>query len=125
MAKRMFSVDLETRDVLPPWAVGTHGPDQSGRPPREKITDISPVQNGTGVLDVVAGGVKAAGSVVGSLTRTYSETLVGSGERRRAVPYRAPRSVLNGRINGPRRFATQVYDIDRLRTVAKAADGSI
>ena len=126
MAKRMFSVDPATRDMLPPWAIGASGIDQSGVPPREKVTDITPVDHGgTGLVDAVTGGVKAAGSVVGALTKTYAETVIGAGERRRAVPYRAPRSVLNGRINAPRRFATQRYEVDRLRAVAKAADGSI
>ena len=126
MAKRMFSVDPTTRDMLPPWAVGTSGVDQSGVPPRAHVTDITPVREEShGVLDQVVGGVKATTSMVGALTKTYAETLIGPGERRRAVPYRAPRSVLNGRINAPRRFATQRYEIDRLRAVARAADGSI
>ena len=34
LLRRMLSVDPEARDMLPPWAVGTHGPDQSGLPPR-------------------------------------------------------------------------------------------
>jgi WS/DGAT/MGAT family acyltransferase len=33
--------------------------------------------------------------------------------------------VLNGRINAPRRFATQNYAVDRLRAVAAAADASL
>lgn len=126
MAKRMFSVDPTTRDMLPPWAVGTSGADQSGLPPRDRVTDITPVvEGGPGLLDTVADGVKAASSVVGALTKTYAETVIGAGDPRRAVPYRAPRSVLNVRIGAPRRFATQRYEIDRLRAVAKAAGGSI
>jgi diacylglycerol O-acyltransferase len=125
MAKRMFSVDASTRDMLPPWAVGTSGADQSGVPPREKVTDITPVIGpGSSLLDIVTEGMKVATSVVGSVTRTYAETLLGAQERR-AIPYRAPKSVLNGRIAAPRRFATQRYEVDRLRAVAKAAGGSI
>ena len=41
------------------------------------------------------------------------------------MPWRAPRSVFNGRIHTPRRFATQTYDMERLRRVASAADGSL
>jgi WS/DGAT/MGAT family acyltransferase len=33
--------------------------------------------------------------------------------------------VLNGRINAPRRFATQNYDIERMRKIGSAAGGSI
>lgn len=41
------------------------------------------------------------------------------------MPFRAPRSVLNGRIMAPRRFATQAYDMDRLKAVATAAGASL
>ena len=35
LAHRMLSVDPGARGMLPPWAVGTSGPDQSGLPARE------------------------------------------------------------------------------------------
>jgi WS/DGAT/MGAT family acyltransferase len=38
------------------------------------------------------------------------------------VPFDSPRSALNGRIREKRRFATQQFSLDRLRTLAKAAD---
>ena len=43
----------------------------------------------------------------------------------RAVPFRAPKSIFNGRIHTPRRFATQKFSIDRIKQLAKAADGSV
>jgi diacylglycerol O-acyltransferase len=118
LGHRMFSVDPDARDMLPPWAVGTSGPDQSGltRLPRERDT----VRH----IDLGAG-ARSAASVASSLTRTYGESLSGFGERLRAKPFRAPRSLLNSRIQAPRRFATQVYEIDRLKRVAKAAEGSL
>ena len=123
LARRMFSVDPSSRDMLPMWAVGTHGPDQSGTPPKPRSKDVEPAQNGH-PLDL-GRGVRSTASALGSLTRTYAETLTGAGSGRRAVPFRSPRSVLNRRIQAPRRFATQIYDIDRLKRVAKAADGSL
>jgi WS/DGAT/MGAT family acyltransferase len=117
----MFSVDPDVRGMLPPWAVGTHGPDQSGMPPKPPRKEVEPAKKGGGPL----AGVKSTASVVGSLARTYTEALVGGGRSAQAVPYRGPSSVLNGRINSPRRFATQAYSIERLRTVAKAADASL
>ena len=39
-----------------------------------------------------------------------------------AVPFDAPRSVLNGRVREKRRFATQQFPLARLRAVAEAAD---
>ena len=120
LARRMFSVDPAARDMLPPWAVGTRGPDQSGLPPkpRTKIDDAA----GGGGLEP---GIRGTVSALGSLTKTYAETLVGAGSSERAVPFRSPRSVLNRRIQAPRRFATQTYEIDRLKRVAKAAEASL
>lgn len=120
LARRMFSVDPEARDMLPPWAIGTTGPDQSGvdRSARKGVATVDRR------IDPVAS-AKSAASVVKSLTTTYTESLTGLGGSERAVPFRAPKSVLNSRINAPRRFATQAYDMDRMKAVAKAAGGSL
>jgi WS/DGAT/MGAT family acyltransferase len=48
---------------------------------------------------------------------------VGRGERRK--PYSAPRSVLNTPITPQRRISTQSFELDRLRQVAKAMDGTL
>ena len=120
LLRRMLSADPATRDMRPPWAVGTRGPDQSGIAPRPKplITVEKPRASLPGAL---LSGV----TVLGSLGRTYVETVTGTRDDDRAVPFRAPKSIFNGRIHTPRRFATQHYSIDRLRTVAQAADASL
>jgi diacylglycerol O-acyltransferase len=63
--------------------------------------------------------------VVSALGRTYTESIVGSPEVARAIPFRAPKTLFNGRIHTPRRFATQHYPIDRMRAVASATGGSL
>ena len=118
LAHRMLSVDPDARDMLPPWAVGTSGPDQSGLPARDRDR-----ADGSG-FDPAAT-VREGISVLSSLTRTAAESLTGLAGTERAVPFRAPRSMLNNRIMAPRRFATQNYDIPRLKAVAKAGDGSL
>lgn len=120
LAKRMFSVDPDRRQMLPPWAVGTHGPDQSGTAPR-RSSDADGRGSGYDPLGMVKGGA----SVAGSLGRTFAETVLGPRDDLRAAPYRAPHSVLNGRISAPRRFATQNYDVERMRKIGAAAGGSI
>ncbi len=133
LLRRMLSVDPEHRGMLPPWAVGTHGPDQSGLPPREgppgveRTSDVAEHESLLGDLAAgVADRVRTGASVGGSLARTYAETLTGlRGDPDRAVPFRAPRSILNGRVHSPRRFATQHYSVDRLKAVASAADASL
>ena len=121
LARRMFSVDPAARDMQPPWAIGMSGADQSGvdRPAKKES------EKADGSLAPLAG-IRSAASVMKSLTQTYAETLTGlGGGASRAVPFRAPSSKLNGRINAPRRFATQTYDIERMKTVARAAGGSL
>lgn len=130
MLRRMLSADPETRDMLPPWAVGTHGPDQSGVPARPRTTILEPArEEGAGVLAAAGGlvtdSVVQGAAVAGALTRTFAETLLGGRAGDRAVPFRAPRSIFNGRIHTPRRFATQTYSVDRLKAVAEAADCSL
>lgn len=124
LLRRMLSVDPDARDMLPPWAVGTHGPDQSGLPPRVRSTEVVKAESG-GVVSALGDGVRSSASIAGSLGLTYAETLTGRADADRAAPFRAPKSLFNGRIHTPRRFATQHYSIERLRTLAKAADGSL
>jgi diacylglycerol O-acyltransferase / wax synthase len=118
LAHRMLSVEPDARDMLPPWAVGTSGPDQSGLPARERK------EAGRTGFDVTATARESI-SVLSSLTRTAAESLSGLAGSERAVPFRAPRSMFNNRIMAPRRFATQSYDIPRLKAVARSGEGSL
>ncbi|WP_341925733.1 wax ester/triacylglycerol synthase family O-acyltransferase [Nocardioides psychrotolerans] len=120
LLRRILSADPDTRDMLPPWAVGTRGPDQSGIPSRPRS-----MPSAEAVASPRAGAVRSGATVLASLTKTYAETLTGTRDDDRAVPFRAPKSIFNGRIHTPRRFATQHYSIERLRSVAKAADASL
>jgi diacylglycerol O-acyltransferase len=120
LARRVFSVDPQARDMLPPWAVGTVGPDQSGAPARSR-----PALPAAGRGWPGPGLIRSPLSAVTSLGRTYLETLTNLHGPDRAVPFRVPSSIFNARVNNPRRFATQRYCIDRLRRVAQAGEASI
>jgi len=124
MARRIFSVDRDDRGMLPPWAVGLDGPNQSGSPPRPRARPPArePGARAGGQAGAVLG---TAASIAGSLARTYGETILGAGERLRAVPYRAPRTPVNKRISGSRCVATQRFALERLRAVAAAAGSSV
>lgn len=127
LLRRIVSVDPQARDMLPPWAVGTRGPDQSGLPPRQRPKASeddadSFLGSAVGVVrDTVTGGA----AVAASLTRTYAESVTRISTPARAVPFRAPKTIFNGRVHTPRRFATQQYSIERMRKVAAAVDGSL
>ena len=125
LLRRILSADPDARDLLPPWSIGTRGPDQSGldAPPR---TPAPEPEDRSGPIEVVRDGVRNTVAVAGSLGRTYVESVTGFGsEADRAVPFRAPKTIFNGRIHTPRRFATQHYPIERMKAVAKAAEGSL
>lgn len=124
LLKRILSADPGARNMLPPWAVGTRGPDQSGLPPREQPA-VPAQREPVSLGGVVGGALNGAGAVLGSLGRTYAESLLGTRDRDRAVPFRTPKTVFNGRIHTPRRFATQHYPIERMRAVAAATGGSL
>jgi WS/DGAT/MGAT family acyltransferase len=48
-----------------------------------------------------------------------------SKDRPLVTPLQAPRCVLNGKITRNRRFATQRFDVERLRRIARAHDGTL
>jgi WS/DGAT/MGAT family acyltransferase len=121
LLRRSLSIDPDARDMRPPWVVGTKGPDQSGIPPRTLPVRTAADLDSTPTPTTVS----IVRQVVRSLAATYRDSIKGTDDPLRAVPYRAPSTILNGRITRPRRFATQQYSMDRLKAVAKAADCSL
>ena len=127
LLRRTLSADPNAREMLPPWAVGTRGPDQSGLLRLPTPDEARATKATTKAIEQRdrQSPVTVASRLGGSLGRTYLESLTGRSEPLRAVPFRAPKSIFNERIHTPRRFATQVYEIDRLKRIATAVDGSL
>jgi WS/DGAT/MGAT family acyltransferase len=65
----------------------------------------------------------ASKTVVRALRNIVQSTRAGDHEL--ISPLEAPRCVINARISKSRRFATQSLSLDRLRTIAKAASGTL
>ncbi len=129
LLRRFLSADPHARDMLPLWAVGTRGPDQSGlggpSKSRAQVDSERATKRALAKVSESPGPIGSLTAVGVSLARTYSESLLGAAQDVRAIPFRAPRTIFNGRIHTPRRFATQVYDVDRLKSIAGAADASL
>ena len=135
LLKRMLSADPDRRDMLPPWAVGQDGPDQSSLPPKQKTkeddagppttSNAGPASTVKRVVGGLRGGLGDTGEVLGSLAKTYAESATGISDPGRAVPFQAPKTIFNGRIHTPRRFATQQYSIERMQDVGERTDGSL
>lgn len=67
--------------------------------------------------------LSAAGEVAGMLKDLIEGLQAGDPDV--VGPVRAPRSILNGRIGRSRRFATQQYELDLMKGLAKRAGGTL
>ncbi|MES1944212.1 hypothetical protein PC39_08860 [Salinisphaera sp. PC39] len=112
LMERMMSPDPDVRGHEPPWAIGMA------------------TGGGTGKGDTAVGGarlreaVRGTRALAGVFGRLGREAVTDE-HPETAVPFEAPMTILNGRINAPRRFATQHYALARLRAVADVADVTV
>lgn len=113
--KRISQMISPDPDVVAPRALWAAAP--KPRPATTSGTSIS--ERLRAAADTVSGGArttaglgKSAGSMVVEARRHANPDL--------AVPFVAPRAVINGRIGRQRRVATQSYEFTRIRRVAKA-----
>lgn len=113
-----LSTDPEVRDIPPPWAVQ----DNRSRGPStadlgNRLTEI-PADAARAALAISA---EAAG-LPAALLRTMNR---GLRDETAPLSLYAPRSILNQRITGARRFAAQDWPVERLRAVGKASGTTI
>ncbi len=119
---RAMSTDRKTsRKIAPFWTIKPEA-----RPSRKRDKDLPPatvaqmaaqlvetVRSQAGSMPNIA---RAFGAMV-SAVRNKNDVL--------SVPFDTPISILNGRIRGPRRFATARFPLDRLKAVAKASNATL
>jgi diacylglycerol O-acyltransferase / wax synthase len=109
---RAMSTDPGQRDTRPFFTFG-----EGERPQRPAEHD------GNGVLamplELLRGGVS---TLTGISRAALDLGLAAVDDRPLQAPYRAPDSLLGGHIGGQRRFATQQYELKRLRRLAKTAE---
>lgn len=110
---RALSNDPGERGMPAFWTVGA-GSRSRSRGERE---------NGGGPLGSITGLARSGASVATGLGRAavqLGRASVDDGGLQ--APYRAPGSALGGRLAGQRRFATQQYELQRVKDLAAAAD---
>jgi len=113
LMQRACSPDPGAMDCMPPYALaGTE--DRAGSAGRAVANPVAVLRSG---LDL-AGEIASLGP--NSLKVAY-RSLRNTGL---TTPFDAPRTILNGRIGGARRFVAQTFDLDRFRRVATACDVS-
>lgn len=108
---RALSADPDDRETPAFWTVGA-----GQRPRREGKEDSSdPLR---GALGAARGGATALRGLSRAALQLGRAALDGSALQ---APYRAPDSALGGALAGQRRFATQQYELARIKALAKAA----
>ncbi len=135
LVRSMATDPVESLKLPAFWAIGCGDP--NGKPARKpgksklrkrKLEEPAPTAPSAtdviaeawnlvrGQIGSVPGVARAFGTMLGGLTRKTDKLM---------VPFDTPSSVINTRIRSPRRFATQIYAIDRLRAVAQGAGGTL
>lgn len=114
---RVLSRDPDDGERPPFWAV-----------PREKRPlNTAPVATTEAAVGQALAAVPKQPGSAPTLIKALVE-LVKASRRKEdpmGVPFKAPKSLLNGRITGQRRFATQSYSIDRIKKIARAGDATL
>ena len=93
------------------------------KPPRAEGVPREPVGDVASILRSVSASVTAMPAVARSILGTQLRR--GETTTRAVTSYQAPVSVLNGQTGRSRRFATQQYDLERLRAVARAKNATL
>ncbi len=92
------------------------------KPPRAP-RETDPVGDVTSIVRGLADSVGAFPSVVRALVDTQLRR--GRTSTRAVTSYQAPSSILNSRVGRARRFATQEFELERLRAVARARGATL
>jgi diacylglycerol O-acyltransferase len=115
MLLRTLSTDPDERGMGAFWTVG------AGDKPRRKREHKS-----QGPIDSLVGAAIGGANAAIGLGRAGVELGLASFEDGGlSAPYTAPPSPLGGHLNGQRRFATQQYDLQRLKDLARGAGATL
>jgi WS/DGAT/MGAT family acyltransferase len=123
LLQRAMSSDPKKSLGLPPfWASGASAPAREGRG-----GSGSPAPTVANATAAAIEGLSLQARSFPQLVSAFGRILarIGKPGDGLAVPFDAPRSVLNGRVREKRRFATQQFPMARLRAVAEASDSTL
>ena len=119
LLQRAMSSDRTRSLRMPPfWASGA----ASKRPKR-----AAPAPTFAAAATAAVDALKSQAKSLPQLATAFGQILgrVGDPGKGMAVPFDSPRSMLNGRVRETRRFATQQFALERLRSLAAAAGGTL
>ena len=107
LLQRVLSEDPNERNMPPPWDVH----------PQQKLREDEPGPNAREVSRHFSEALQLQASSASALFNALSRVYASARDEDDALmgPFSGPVSVLNGRVTGQRRFATQHYELDRIR----------
>jgi WS/DGAT/MGAT family acyltransferase len=115
LLQRAMGADAKKSLKVPPfWATSmgaAEKPKRSGPPPTIANATAAAIEG----LSVQARSLPQLAAAFGKIIKRIGDPSDGL-----AVPFDAPRSILNGRVREKRRFATQQFDLPRLKAAAEA-----
>jgi WS/DGAT/MGAT family acyltransferase len=110
---RTLSTDPEKRGMPAFWTVAAG----------ERPQGIEETGGGTGALGSALGAVRGAAIGLAGVSRAaFDLARAAVDDSALQAPYRAPDSALGGRLGGQRRFATQQYQLERVRALARKGE---
>ncbi|MDX1587478.1 MAG: wax ester/triacylglycerol synthase family O-acyltransferase [Oleiphilaceae bacterium] len=118
LLQRMLSKDPHEVNMRPPWTVRP-----SSRPRKS-----NPLPSMQGAFSEALEALKVQASSTPKLVKALTRLVQAGGDNPNeslSAPFSGPQSVLNNRVTGQRRLATQQYSLDRLKAIAKAAGASL
>jgi diacylglycerol O-acyltransferase len=118
LLQSVLTTDPDARDLPAPWAAQPRARTARAHEAAENGTEpvsISALSQALGIAAEAAGMPKALISTLNRSIRNETSTL----------SLYAPRTILNQKITGSRRFAAQDWPIDRMRTIGKATGTTI
>ncbi|MEQ1438830.1 wax ester/triacylglycerol synthase family O-acyltransferase [Fontimonas sp. SYSU GA230001] len=118
MLQRMLSPDPAEENLPPPWAVGSGARRERTSGPRGFDAQLRKL------AETARQQAQIAPAVARALGRVVRES-VRRTDYQEALPFDGPRSVLNAKVSAQRRFATQHYDLERVRKIAAAAEVTV
>ena len=119
LMERIFGKSAQESLNMPaPWAVGAVG---RHKKTSEPLHFADQARQAWEAAKLTGKSLPAAGLALMDLLR---ETIVPT-DSALATPFAGPKSIVNKRVGGARRLATQTYPLKRIRAVAKAAKVSV